>query len=305
MSDIAGKSYIGTEGNDVLKGSRGDDFISSGLGNDTINAGAGDDMLWVGSAAATIDGGSGADDIFIAPEFVDELEIFATVSCSGGSGDDTISSGFLTLRDSVIHGGTGNDIVSIYAYNASVTGGSGNDTLSAVGIGDTLQGGDGNDDVSVYNEAEMVDSFIFGGSGSDTLTASGWDVTANGGAGNDVLWAHGSEMTLIGGTGKDQFGMQYVSGGYFNGEEVVDMRLDVTIQDFTRGQDKLWITADLDGKDKLSFAELTFSDSEEGLHVSHVYTSPYYETTTVVDYLLAGVHEITAQDVHFMNSHGL
>jgi Ca2+-binding RTX toxin-like protein len=89
-------------------------------------------------------------------------------------------------------------------------GGTGNDWLDAGAGNDRLTGGDGNDTLT-------------GGPGADTLDGGAGNDRLDGGAGNDIL---------LGGAGSDVF--------VFNGGQD-------TIQDFTNGQDRIWLEADLWG----------------------------------------------------------
>jgi hypothetical protein len=106
----------GGEGNDILSGGSGNDFLVGGTGNDSLDGNDGDDVLWGSGGHDDLDGGAG-DDILKGHGGNDYLY--------GGSGDDTL------------YGGSGSDELS---------GGSGVDTLVSIGGGfDTVVGGTGND----------------------------------------------------------------------------------------------------------------------------------------------------------------
>ena len=97
----------GTDNDDTLNGSYGDDYIAGRGGNETLNGGAGNDGLSGGTGNNTLNGGAGNDNIW------------------GGA-------------DDVIDGGAGNDFISAYGGTDTVTGGSGNDTFKASDKAGTL-----------------------------------------------------------------------------------------------------------------------------------------------------------------------
>lgn len=122
-------------------------------------------------------------------------------------GDDSVSG-----HDGIdmLYGGSGND---------ALDGGTGDDWLFGDRGDDRLDGGDGND-VLIDPEGR---NHLVGGPDDDHLEGSG---TLEGGPGADVLIAsYDGEDLLVGGDGSDRF--------------LPDMRGQVTIRDFTRGEDKL------------------------------------------------------------------
>lgn len=134
----------GSNGNDTLIGTLGNDFVYGGGGDDTLFLLAGNDIGNGGTGSDAVSGDSG-DDLIV-----------------GGSGDDSITgeAGADTLSgdggDDEIYGGSGNDLIS---------GGRGNDWLA---------GGAG-DDVFKYNRGDGQDTIIdeVSGSWSDIWTRSG------------------------------------------------------------------------------------------------------------------------------------
>ncbi|MEE9416556.1 MAG: matrixin family metalloprotease, partial [Acidimicrobiales bacterium] len=98
-------TIAGTNGNDILVGSAGDDVILGRSGNDTIYGNGGNDIIC---------GSTGSDTIF------------------GGEGDDTIMG---DGGDDVLRGGDGNDLVY---------GGSGDDNIKTGKGDDTIYGESGN-----------------------------------------------------------------------------------------------------------------------------------------------------------------
>ncbi len=166
IEHIVGSNFqdtlIGSSGNNSVDGGAGSDIILGGSGADTLLGGLGNDTVSAGSFADLVYGGAGFD---LLIGMIGHDQIFggdAGDSIYGDGGDDTLlgDAGF-----DLLSGGTGSDLLY---------GGIGEDTLNG-GLGsDQLFGGEGHD-------------YIFGGSGSDTLV---------GGFGLDHL---------IGGNGEDVF----------------------------------------------------------------------------------------------------
>jgi VCBS repeat-containing protein len=132
-------TYTGTNGNNTINGSNGDDTISGLGGQDTLNGGNGDDTVSGGTGSDLIDGGNSNDTL------------------SGGDDNDTVT------------GGNGNDVVDGDGGNDDLSGGNGNDVV---------RGGSGNDDISGDNGDDQLtggagDDVIDGGNGFDTAYYSG------------------------------------------------------------------------------------------------------------------------------------
>lgn len=113
---------IGGEGNDRMDGDNNEDLIFGGDGNDRINGGNGDDR---------IDGGIGNDDI------------------DGGNGSDEITAG---EGDDIVDGGNGNDVVNGGAGDDNLRGRNGNDTLVGDGGVDLARGDLGTDTCDAETE---------------------------------------------------------------------------------------------------------------------------------------------------------
>ena len=192
--DLSGLSGTGNALDNVITGDMGSNVLKGLEGNDTI------------------DGGN-----IVSPSHADTLW--------GGSGDDTLTAGQRNYSHDVLHGGTGNDKLSVQAGMSRLYGDEGNDLLVAGsgdidgnadylygGIGrDTLQGGwvqdggDGNDVMKLYNT-----TVAHGGEGNDTMTGTagaGYDSGfADGGNGNDKI---------------DLWGMNYLSIEGDDGNDVL------------------------------------------------------------------------------------
>ena len=99
-------AIVGTEGDDVICGSPGNDFIDAQGGNDVIYAGAGDDSISAGAGNDIVFGGFGVDRI------------------AGGDGDDIL---FGDQGTDFISAGPGNDIASGSEDNDQIVGDDGTD----------------------------------------------------------------------------------------------------------------------------------------------------------------------------------
>jgi Ca2+-binding RTX toxin-like protein len=190
--DLSGLSGTGNALDNVISGDMGSNLLKGLEGNDTI------------------DGGN-----IVSPSHADTLW--------GGSGDDTLTAGQRRYSHDVLHGGTGNDKLSVQEGMSHLFGDEGNDLLVA-GTGDfdgnadylyggtgrdTLQGGyvqdggDGNDVMKMHNTTSA-----YGGEGNDTMTGTaggGWNSGfAAGGNGNDKidLWGM-NRLSIEGGDGND------------------------------------------------------------------------------------------------------
>ena len=163
-------TIAGTDGNDNLTGTPGDDIIAAGDGNDTVDGGGGNDLIC---------GGEGDDDL------------------SGGGGNDIVNG---DAGADNLGGGGGNDTVRGNGGNDVLRGGGGNDDLWGLGGNDIVQGDDGNDTARGGNG----DDTVRGDAGDDKLTGSTGDDTLEGGEGADRLFGHEGDDVLGGGGGADR-----------------------------------------------------------------------------------------------------
>lgn len=168
---VKAENVIGSDFDDLLKGSSEPNTIVGGIGDDTIKGRAGKDLLSGGRGADTVEGGSGADTIF-GDAGSDEL--------SGQKGGDSI------------WGGSGND---------TIIGNAGNDTLNGEDGWDSLGGGTGDDVLSGGEEGDL----LTGGAGADSLAGGPGDDLLIGGADDDHLLGDEGNDTLAGGLGNDVF----------------------------------------------------------------------------------------------------
>jgi len=162
---------FGTIGDDLIYSLQGADNIIGGIGADTMFGGEGDDHMYGGRHSDRLDGESGDDQLF------------------GGA------------RSDVLEGGIGNDI--LYGGNGQddLFGGADNDQLYGGRHTDNLTGGSGDDQLF----GGTYDDVLYGGTGNDMLDGGGSRDELYGGIGNDVLTGGGSHDQLYGGEGDDTF----------------------------------------------------------------------------------------------------
>jgi hypothetical protein len=119
---------------------------------------------------------------------------FATISITGGGGDDVIviddvNGVFTDTEITTIDGGTENDTITGGGGGETLIGGAGNDIINGGPGFDSLQGGEGNDTLTGGPGGPGFEPHI-GGNGDDTMV---W----NPGDGNDLNEGEGGADTLI------------------------------------------------------------------------------------------------------------
>lgn len=162
-------TITGTEGDDRIIGTPGDDIIFAFGGNDEILSGKGDDIVCAGPGNDSVRAGDGDDRVF------------------GQAGDDTLRG---QRGDDYMNGGVGEDDLRGDTGNDTLEGGDDADRLFGDGGNDQLEGGDGDD--WLYGGAQPDN--IRGGEGNDVLS---------GGSGNDDLSGEAGDDDLRGGAGAD------------------------------------------------------------------------------------------------------
>lgn len=175
--------------------------VLAGDGNDGVTVGGG--LLGI---PITVDGGSGDDTI-----------VGGDVTITGGLGDDIITGG--PGHDN-LDGGGGNDVIDGLGGNDVITGGDnddeihggdGNDNLSGGSGNDTIHAGTGNNVVSDGSGNDTIDlsqnsvavSYTTGG-GNDTVIGTPFNDVLNGGSGTDRLEGRGGSDQIDGNGGADQ-----------------------------------------------------------------------------------------------------
>ncbi|WP_191059920.1 calcium-binding protein [Geminicoccus harenae] len=216
----------GADGDDRLYGGAGDDQLFGRMGNDFLSGGAGHDDIFAGLGDDIIYGGSGND-------FIDQLGGVSFIDC--GDGNDRFSG----LSEAwgaqpvpgihyVVHGGNGGDGIFGGGGHNSFYGEAGGDFLQGGAGNDRLDGGEGND--QLYGDAG--DNVMIGGAGDDALTVNG----------HGQLREQGQSDRLWGGSGADNFRIEFQVIHGFHGSLDQGNHLNPIIADFVSGEDKLWIS---------------------------------------------------------------
>jgi Ca2+-binding RTX toxin-like protein len=200
---------VGTESDDVLRGTperdvifagEGNDVITGSLGNDLICGGLGDDLIHGGRGNDEVDGGAGTDRVI--GDLGDDKVMGGTGSAdevAGSLGIDTINGG--PGEFDLIHGDYGYDRMDggpgssdIASFATKVAGGKG------AGVWVSLQAhkarGDGHDRLFRLESLE-------GSAFRDTLIGGKGDNAINGGPGDDTILGGGGVDDLVGGQGSD------------------------------------------------------------------------------------------------------
>ncbi|MEM9783489.1 MAG: VCBS domain-containing protein [Pseudomonadota bacterium] len=154
-----GDLLIGGTGNDRLEGAKGDDVLDGGEGDDELRGGKDDDLLIGGEGDAELIGDTGDDDL------------------RGGIGDDELRGG---KNDDILDGGAGNDILKGDKGSDILDGGAGDDDLYGGKGPDTFvfSSGGGEDtvhDFDIRNDTLALDDDLWGGgmTGAQVLNAFG------------------------------------------------------------------------------------------------------------------------------------
>jgi len=250
----------------LIKGTSGDDFLSSEKprdridgkeGNDNLVAlhgfnilygGEGDDQLTALSSFNILDGGIGNDllearrtaNLLLGGDGDDILQSYAELNVmSGGAGNDLIFS--VSGGSNVLEGGTGNDHLSVFSGSNLLIGGAGDDTLYVdTQGGNVLQGDDGNDVMEAYSN----DNTLFGGAGNDTVYAVGSENIVYGGSDDDVLSSYSSNNVLNGESGNDMVIAAFVEDNVLisgDGDDNVQISGNNNAADGGGGNDQLFI----------------------------------------------------------------
>ncbi|PZQ48342.1 MAG: hypothetical protein DI556_14425 [Rhodovulum sulfidophilum] len=169
---------IGTNGNNILIGGSGTDFIYGLGGNDTMFGGGGADYIHTGSGLNTVRAGGG-DDVVLLEAAGGDLD--------GESGNDSLLLSFAAAASRFdLAAGTGR-------INGGVT-------FAAKNF-ENITTGRGMDLVYGSNGANRIST----GAGNDTIAARGGADTIEAGAGDDAVLGDAGDDLLIAGTGRDHF----------------------------------------------------------------------------------------------------
>ncbi|MFN6540651.1 MAG: FG-GAP-like repeat-containing protein [Nostoc sp. EkiNYC01] len=263
LDGTAAINGIGNTLNNVITGNAANNSIAGGDGNDTLNGGGGDDYLNGGSGADKMSGGNG-NDKYLVDNTAD------VVIENAGQGIDTVITAKtytlganvenLTLTDSAVINGTGNDLNNYILGNAArniINANGGNDQVNGRGGDDVINGGAGNDtllgDIGNDNlNGSTGNDVLYGNDGNDSLLGGDGNDILTGGIGNDILTGGIGNDTLLGGAGADRFRFSSKSEG-----------IDI-IKDFQRGEgDKIEIIKSSFGA--TSFNQFSYNSNTGGL----------------------------------------
>jgi Ca2+-binding RTX toxin-like protein len=188
---------IGLSGDDVLIGSKNEDWILGNEGDDVVLGASYKDHIWGGAGDDALAGEGGDDEIVGGSE--------------GDNGSfDALPPGTSAPPGNGLVGGDGNDKIWGEGGRDTLWGDADDDSLIGGPASDTLDGGEGLDK-------------LWGGAGHDGL---------DGGAGNDVLYGEDGSDACYGGadadhvyagTGDDAPVCGYVSGGLYPELDGVDV----------------------------------------------------------------------------------
>ncbi|MBR6713122.1 MAG: hypothetical protein IKI76_09045 [Selenomonadaceae bacterium] len=219
-------SINGGEGNDsiyayssdyvTVNAVSGSDTIEGEFDSSSIHGGSGNDSISISGSSNSIIGGTGDDTIYSyngnssylsSGDGNDSIYAYVNgyVTVSAVSGSDTIEG---TFYSSSIHGGSGNDLISIEGGYNTVLGGTGDDTIMAY-IG-SISGGVGADLISVNSSTSYSIATVKGGTGDDTIY--GYDSAVlyqySSGDGADKIFGFNKNSTLQIGGGSGSYSSQ-------------------------------------------------------------------------------------------------
>ncbi|QSJ15967.1 calcium-binding protein [Nostoc sp. UHCC 0702] len=221
MAQITGSDndnfLFGTSGNDQIFGLAGDDIISGGTGNDLIDGGLGNDSLAGDDGSDTLKGSSG-NDILNGGNGVDKADYSqlgtsitllptGIVAKGGDFGNDELIQIETIIADAsaanntidVSTAGVGVSInVSLEVQNLIVDGVPGVSTFNITNF-DDVKGTNANDRIG----GDSQNNQLFGNDGNDTILGGAGNDLLDGGLGNDNLTGDDGSDTLKGSSGND------------------------------------------------------------------------------------------------------
>ena len=274
----AGEDNIeGGVGNDVLEGGNGNDVLNGNAGTDRMIGGAGNDVYYVDSKSdvvvETADGGRDTVNVsfdydLLKVAHIENAVLLGTGNLTlQGNGEGNLlkgNAGDNHLKglggNDWLEGGAGNDILNGNAGADRMIGGAGNDVYYADSKSDVVveTADGGRDTVNVSFDYDLlkvahIENAIAIGAGHIKLQGSGEGNLLKGNAGNNQLNGLGGNDWLDGGAGNDVFvggsGRDVLVGGVgndtfkFGGVNDSTLALKDVINDFTRGQDKIDLSA--------------------------------------------------------------
>ncbi|MCU0730424.1 MAG: choice-of-anchor L domain-containing protein, partial [Hyphomonas sp.] len=215
-----GEVLIGGNGNDLLDGRGGADYLIGGIGTDQMFGGAGTDTFVTGLGADIVNGGDDFDMVSYAGALAEIIVALDGSRASQGSdaqGDlfngvegveGTAFADQLrgTTGFNILLGLAGNDFFEGLGGADFIDGGAGIDTVAFTGVNtgvlvDTAFGGNGG---GAAGASFISIESVIGTSAADTVRGGEGADTFSGGAGGDILDGRGGADLLEGGDGADQ-----------------------------------------------------------------------------------------------------
>ncbi len=238
FTTVAGETYLGTAGNDVLTSSAGNDSLRGGLGDDTYMVDSQGDVVFENT-------GEGLDTVITSASFYLYNNI-ENLTLASGAGNIFGSANAL---DNIVTGNEGNNLLLGWDGNDTILGNAGADALYGVEGNDSLLGGAGVDTLAGGNGADALDGgaesdALYGEDGNDVLyggTGFATDILT-GGNGNDTL--DGSASVASGQT-RNQGDYDLMDGGAGDDTYFVDTPADLTFEAVAGGTDT--VIADITG----------------------------------------------------------
>lgn len=173
---VQGQQIIGTDFDDHLYSTKGNDLIDGGLGYDVVDYSGSSKSVKVNLAAGTATG-QGNDTLLNVEDVI------------GSSRSDKLTG---DADDNILDGGKGNDHLVGNGGDDWLIGGAGNDKIIAAWGDDWIDAGSGNDNIT----SGAGDDDIYAGAGNDKVV---------GGAGNDWIDGGAGKDNMIGGAGDDTY----------------------------------------------------------------------------------------------------
>jgi Ca2+-binding RTX toxin-like protein len=199
--------FVGSNHNDTIYGS---------TGNDSVLGGSGNNLFYASLGADTLNGGVGGVNTINFSNATATVAVNLAAGTASGWGTDTLSNfqnvvgsdhgDIITgsIGNNSITGGTGSDLLYVTGGNDTFVGGGGTDTLSYANIGSSvtlhLDTGTSTDTASDSAAFSGITSFV-GSNHNDTIFGSTGNDSVLGGSGNNVFFASLGADTLNGGVG--------------------------------------------------------------------------------------------------------
>ncbi|UYV37205.1 hypothetical protein N4R57_19990 [Rhodobacteraceae bacterium D3-12] len=261
-------NYInGSQDDDTLTGTAGNDYILMYGGRDEVSGLAGDDLIWLSATldetGEILDGGEGSDTLILSSnngggnyvtgsfdlrdDTITDVEILAFTNTGANRMQISILAGQMLFDEILNYGDQQNAVLDVFMedqtsldlsnmiFGSWWTGSSGPSELR-------LFGDDDGETIVTANVATLID----GGGGADNLRGGTADDTILGGEGADWITPGGGSDTVDGGDGRDMISFYNLADT--PGRTNVDYRLDIDMQAGT--------AVNHDGSEQIAFSNV-------------------------------------------------